>query len=156
MHSGCRHNEANRALNRDVQRALSASADVQARKWQNEQSTIRVFPELGDAHCASPQQIFNDPEREVAFLKVDHLRRRSEATRHSDKVGIGGHNPEMVILRPCPDILVVSLLQSDIANVRQAREQQAQPVTRRGDRFSSRSSFKQLQPRFALRPVSAA
>ena len=70
-----------------------------------------------------------------------------------NEVRAGSDDRKIIISSPVPYLLVIGLLQSDIAHMRQPRKQQVQTIhqTRRQILIE-----KQFHPRFVLRPTSAA
>ena len=120
----------------------------------NDKQTDRgISLKLRNPDGVVPEQLLNHEEGEVATLEVDHLWRPSQMATEFDEIGVRGNHCVAVLLGPCPDSFVRSLLQADVPYVSQPRKERQQPCDQAGREVLIQE---QAHPRFALRPTSAA
>jgi hypothetical protein len=111
------------------------------------------FLELGDAHCIAPELFLNHAQWNVALFQVEDLRRPAKPLRQRYEIRVGRDHREAICFRPVPDDLISGARQSDVAEVRQAGKQRAQPLHQARRQVLAEEQF---HPMLTLRPISAA
>lgn len=90
---------------------------------QAQQAARRVPLKLRDPNAILAKKIFDHLKREVTSLYMDYFRRRPDLSGHVNKIRISCDEGVIVIPGPLPNFPIMSLFESNVANVNASGEQ---------------------------------